>query len=392
MDEYYKHHILPTMTDQPRFTIGSYCSSIVWGGLEMNVVRFLVWMRERGWPVVLYANPDTVLAEKARELKIPLRGIRVPSELSALWKARHLCRLIEMDKTRVMIMHQSRDLLVCSMAGRYAGSKLKLIYSQNMHLGNKRDPIHAFQYRRLDAFVAPLPILAEQAKKQTVVPTERIHIIPHGIELDQFTSRENRTESRRKLSLPQDVPILGIIGRLDPKKGQLTGVKALARLRASGHNCHLLIVGNSTLNEGDAYAAAVRNTVKESGLTDYVHFRPHQEQPQVAYGAMDIFALTSQSETYGLVTIEAMASGLPVIGTDSGGTIDIIDHEKTGLRVPFEDDAALASAVARLIDDPIYAARLAAQGKQDALAKYSHHTQCERWESLLRAVVLPVQL
>lgn len=372
------------MTDRRLFPIGSYCSSTGWGGLEMNVSRFLCWMKQRGWPVFLYASPDSGIMSHAAELGIPSRPFSRPSDLTALWRSRELARRAMADGVRVMLLHQSTDTLVCSLAKKWSGGKLKLAFSQNMHLGNKRDLIHGWQYRQLDALVSPLPVLAKQAEQQTVVPVDKIHVIPHGIELIRFADRIDRSEARTKLGLPIDATIIGIIGRLDPKKGQHVGIKALARLHRLGIPAHLLIVGDSTLGAGDQYRQMLQQTVAQTGLVEFVHFRPYLDQPELAYGAMDIFALTSQSETYGLVTIEAMTSGLPVIGTDSGGTADIIEHERNGLLFPPDDDTALASALNRYIIDHSFAAKLAAQGKQDALARYSHTQQCESWERLFR--------
>lgn len=372
------------MSDALKFPIGSYCSSTGWGGLEMNVSRFLCWMQERGWPVMLYSDPHSGIMSHAAKIGLPSRPFAKTSGLSTLWRSRTLAHMTEHDGVRVLILHQSSDTLVCSLAKRWTGGKLKLVFSQNMHLGNKRDAIHAWQYRQLDAFVAPLPVLAKQAQQQTVVPHERIHVIPHGVELNQFVNRIDREEARQQLHLPIEADIIGIIGRLDPKKGQHIGIEALARLHRDGINAHLLIVGDSTLGAGDSYGQSLHDLVTQSHLSEYVHFRSYLERPELAYGAMDIFVLTSQSETYGLVTIEAMASGLPVIGTDSGGTVDIIEHEKNGLRFPPDDESALASELKRYLQAPQFAARLAAQGKQDALARFSHTQQCDSWEQLLR--------
>jgi glycosyltransferase involved in cell wall biosynthesis len=352
----------------------------------MNVSRFLLWMQQRGWPVMLYADPNSGIMSHAAQLGIPSRPFAKPSEMSALWRSRALTRLAAQDGVRVLILHQSPDTLVCSLAKHWSDGKLNLVFSQNMHLGNKRDLIHAWQYRQLDAFVSPLPILAKQARQQTVVSPERIHVIPHGIELAQFISRIDRFKARQELGLPLDATIIGTIGRLDPKKGQHVGIKALARLREDGLKAHLLIVGDSTVGAGDQYRLSLQEMVTQLGLAEFVHFRPYLDLPALAYGAMDIFVLTSQSETYGLVTIEAMASGLPVIGTDSGGTVDIIEHEHNGLRFPPDDASALASALERYLTDPSLTARFAAQAKADALARYSHIHQCESWERLLRTI------
>ncbi len=356
----------------------------------MNVLRFLHWMKNRGWPVFLYAPSGTVISEHAKEFDVPLVNVGEMPGLPVLWRAHTLAKRAKSDGVRIMIVHQSRDLLPCAIAKSYGG-RFRLIYSQNMHLGNKRDPIHAWQYRKLDAFVAPVPALAKQAQCQTVVPPERIHIIPHGIERERFLKRVDKGEARSRLNLPQGVTIIGIIGRLDPKKGQDVGIKALAKVHASGRPAHLLIVGNPTLHEGKSYQEYLTGLVQKLGLGEFVHFRPWVAEPETAYAAMDIFVLTSQSETYGLVTLEAMTSGLPVIGTDSGGTVDIIEHEVNGLLFPPDNDAALAEALVQMLSDRSWAASLAARGRSDAIERYSHTQQCEAWERLIRNIVDKLQ-
>lgn len=366
------------------FAIASYCSSHAWGGLEMNVLRFLKWMRARNWAVVLYARPDTPLFVRADAFDVPVRSLLSHSKATDLLRARALAKMTVEDNVRVLVMHQSHDLLLSALTKVYRSKQLRLIYQQHMHVaGDKRDLLHAWQYRRLDAFVSLTPSLAKHVRERTVIPPERIHVIPLGIELDPLLNKPSREEARRQLELPADGTIIGVIGRLDPKKGQHVAIKALRRIHDTGYQSHLLIVGAATMNEHADYTAYLHRLVDELRLTPFVHFRPHLEQPALAYAAMDIFVLTSQSETYGMVTIEAFASALPVIGSDSGGTVDLIDHEGNGLRFPPDDDGVLADAVMRLLCDSALASRLAAQGRCDAVGKYSHVRQCERWEDLM---------
>jgi glycosyltransferase involved in cell wall biosynthesis len=122
--------------------------------------------------------------------------------------------------------------------------------------------------------------------------------------------------------------------------------------------------------------------VDEFELQDFVHFRPHEEETEYAYAAFDIFVLASQSETYGMVTVEALASGLPVIGTADGGTLSLITPEVNGLLFTPDDSADLTEKLLQVIEDPAFAANLAMKAEIDAIEKYSHIAQCERWEKI----------
>jgi glycosyltransferase involved in cell wall biosynthesis len=99
-----------------------------------------------------------------------------------------------------------------------------------------------------------------------------------------------------------------------------------------------------------------------------------------------MFVLASKSETYGMVTIEAMASGLPVIGTAEGGTLDIIAHEKSGLLFSPMNEDELAEAMVLYVTQPELAARLADEAKRVATDRYSYTSQCEGWEKMINKI------
>ncbi len=350
----------------------------------MNVLRFLVWMNQRGWRTFLYAHPSSMLYKNAVHTEANVRAVKSRPRLAGVLGAIRVADYIREDNVRFLTVHQSPDILTGVEAKLLSRKSFRLIYSQHMHIGGtKRDIFHSMEYRHLDAWVTPVQWLADRVREKTNIPPEKIHIIPRGIELERFTrNRPDKAKARQRLDLPQDVLLAGVVGRLDLKKCQDTAIKALAKVRRAGHPLHLLIVGDQTLSENTGYAEYLRQLVSELDLQDVVHFRSHQRQPEYAYAALDMFVLASQSETYGMVTIEAMASGLPVIGTDDGGTIDLINHEKNGLRfTPMHDDE-LASAMTRYITEPDFAQGVARQAEQDALAKYSHTCQCEAWERL----------
>ena len=367
------------------FAIAAYCSSTAWGGLEMNILRFLVWMRKRGWMTILYAPAESNLCQKAQEAGIKARFVKSSFKYGDIINARRLARFAKEDHIGILTLQQSRDIFLGVLAKRFSGNSFKLVYSQHMHIGgDKKDYFHSWEYGHFDAWVTPLPWLADRVKEKTTIPVDKIHIIPHGIELERFTSsRPDRKTARQKLAFPQDIVLAGIIGRLDPKKCQDAAVKALARVHRAGHLVHLAVIGAETHSEDTGYGRDLRELVRDLGLNDYVHFRPHQEHPEFAYAALDMFVLASKSETYGMVTIEAMASGLPVIGTAEGGTLDLIANEVNGLLFPPMNEEELAAAMVRYVTDPEFAARLAGEAKKGAADKYSHTRQCEGWEKMI---------
>jgi glycosyltransferase involved in cell wall biosynthesis len=364
--------------------IGFLCHSRSWGGLEMNVLRLARWLHQRGNRIILYGCEGSVLFEKAAESGLPVRHLLSHFKYGDFINAHRLTELIAHDNVDLLLLHERKDIMLGTLTKHGTGPGLRLVYLQHMHIGvNKRDLYHTWLFGNLDAWIVPLEILKERLLDKTHYPAERIAVIPFGIELDLFAnSRTRRQEARDLLELPHDAIIAGMVGRLEEDKNQETLIRALPLLHQNGIDAHALIVGDETMHEQNQYRDRLLSLIDQRNLNNHVHLRPFIDQPELAYAAMDIFTLTSKSETYGMVTIEAMASGLPVIGTRHGGTREIIAHESNGLHIERERPEELAAAVARILRDEIFAQQLARQARDDALSKYSHTRQCELFEQL----------
>jgi glycosyltransferase involved in cell wall biosynthesis len=140
--------------------------------------------------------------------------------------------------------------------------------------------------------------------------------------------------------------ILGIIGLICEKKGQLEAIKALKQLSATHDNTELVVAGESA----DDYAARLQEKVRDDGLEKKVHFPGFIENPECFYEKIDILLMCSRNEGLGRVTIEAMSHGIPVIGYDSGGTKEIIEHGYNGLLYT-GGATELGAMVRKLIED-----------------------------------------
>ena len=206
----------------------------------------------------------------------------------------------------------------------------------------------------------------------TRFPPERIHVVPLGIDPQRLRIGENRrTSSRAQLNLSEDAFVVGLMGRLDPLKGQHVAIEALAQVRSKGYPIQLVLMGDATLHEGNDYHRRISALLEKHALTNVVRLLPGQSDVAAFYHAIDAFALCSAGETFGNVTIEAMAIGLPIIGTNTSGTPEILDHGRCGLLFPPGDTVALADAMAELYDHPDKRAQLAADARARFETNYS---------------------
>lgn len=369
----------------PKKLLGFICPSVSWGGLEMNVLRLACWLKKRGWEIILYGYEGSLLYRKAQENNIKVRDVPSRSKFADIFLAVKLARLIKRDKVNVVLLHLNRNILLTVLGKMFSRNFFKLIYVQHMHVGGKKkDFFHSWEYSHLDIWVTPLPTFVPILLEKINIDPQKIKVIPFGIDMEKFTSEKpDRMQARSLLKLPADVFIAGVIGRLDFKKGQHILIEACTKVHQAGYPLHLLIVGEESLNEQTHYAKYLHQLTEQLNLKEFVHFLPYQKEIETAYKALDLFVLTSQSETYGMVTIEAMACGLPIIATNAGGTKGIIKNDVNGFLVtPFEIDD-LANTIIKVISDQKLRYRLAVQAKKDALEKYSHIRQCEMLEELL---------
>jgi 1,2-diacylglycerol 3-alpha-glucosyltransferase len=174
---------------------------------------------------------------------------------------------------------------------------------------------------------------------------ERYTVIPTGTNLEPFLRADGK--ALRSQMGWQDKTILISVGRLAPEKNWETLLHAFAKVYSDHTDLRLVLIGDGPSRE------SLQQLASELGIAEKVRFTgvlPFEEIPTYLKAA-DLFTFASITETQGLVTIEAMAAGLPVVAVDGSGTRDIVEHGKQGFLV--ENDAdALAKGIDQLVSDP----------------------------------------
>ncbi len=192
-----------------------------------------------------------------------------------------------------------------------------------------------------------------------------IDIIPCGTDTRRF-GHISRIEARRALGLDQDAKIVLYVGRFDRRKGIETLVRAVGQSQLKDQNLKLIIGGGSRPGQSDgAERERIEGIVNELGLQDITMFpgRLGVDNLHLYYAAADVSVVPSHYEPFGLVAIEAMASGTPVVASDVGGLQFTVIPEITGLLAPAKDDAAFAKAIDRILADPNWRDQLGQAGR-----------------------------
>ncbi|MGK7872807.1 MAG: glycosyltransferase family 4 protein [Xenococcaceae cyanobacterium] len=225
-----------------------------------------------------------------------------------------------------------------------------------------------------DLVVATSP--QEQEHMRSLVSRKgNIDVIPCGTDISNFQAIP-QTQARAKLGLnPQEKTVL-YVGRFDPRKGIATLVKACAQLkqRSAVDKLRLIIVGGSDPNRSDgAERQRIEQITQYLGLADCTTFAGqvgHDRLP-LYYAAADVCVVPSHYEPFGLVAIEAMACGTPVIASNVGGLKFTVVPEETGLLAPPKDEAAFAQAIKRILNNPQWAAQLRQNATQRVQENFS---------------------
>jgi D-inositol-3-phosphate glycosyltransferase len=205
----------------------------------------------------------------------------------------------------------------------------------------------------------------EQFRRHYGDPMGQIEIVAPGVE-HAFFAPGDQAGARAALRLPNDVPVLLFVGRIQPLKGPDVAIRALHAMGRS--DALLLIVGGASGSDGDGEVERAHQLVDELGLHDRVVFVPPQPHHILStyYRAADVVIVPSRSESFGLVALEAAACGIPVVASAVGGLLSLVDHGETGFLVPQRDPALFAAAIDRILDDPALAATMSARAFERA--------------------------
>ncbi len=362
------------------------CGSDSRGGLEMNHLRNAKWMQERGHKVLVIGWADTPFARGAQQEGLPFIPLERYRKYYDLDAQRKLLAIILEAKITHLLVRSTYDMSLAAGVKRRLRSNLHLSYFMEMQLGVKKsNPLHTLRFRNFDLWSCPLNYLVEQVRTMTRFPASRIALIPSGIELGKYQSEQTREAAREELQLPTGGLFLGLIGRFDLQKGQKLLLDAFERARKSGmaENVKLCFLGEPTRNEsgGDLYFREMESFIRENELSDLVYMRPFMQDPAVFYRAMNWIVMASKAETFGMVTVEAMAAGTPVLGSDRGGTPELLDQGKTGLLFRSQDVADLAQKIGELASEDFHVPD--SETLRQHAARFSHDRICQLVEKHL---------
>lgn len=201
---------------------------------------------------------------------------------------------------------------------------------------------------------------------------DRITVVLNAIDVKSFEPNQvSEQHLRAELNLAEHYPVIGIVGQLTPRKGQLELIGAFANVLTERPKAILLLVGAPLFNRDYEYEQSLRETAQRLGLSDHVRFLGARSDVAAIMKMLDLLVINSSAEPFGLVALEAMTCGTPVVAAACDGLKEIIESGVDGWLVAPGNEKELVAAILDLSGRPEFCARLAQAGKKKVADSFS---------------------
>lgn len=316
-------------------------SMSIWRGGEECVFLLCQELMTLGVGVVLACRGGSPIDQRARNTNIPVINLplRNAVDFRSAWVLAKYCRENSID---IIHAHNGRDYWLACLA-KTLNPKIKVVITRHILAPLKETMIHQWLYKKIDKVVA-----VSQAVRQsiTVFPSEKLAVVYNGIDIEKYAASLPGA-LRKELGLAAATKIVGMVGKIHASKGHLTFIRSIPEIVSAKPDTVFVVVGGGDSSELQA-------------MNGTVHFLGARNNIPEIMKDLDVFVMASRNEPFGMVTVEAMAAGTPVVGSDSGGTAEIIIDGETGLLFPAEDAEMLAQAVIKVLADENVADKLRA--------------------------------
>jgi glycosyltransferase involved in cell wall biosynthesis len=343
-------------------------SAKVFGGGERHLADLANALAARGHEVHAALRPESPLINELAGLaKENVTTLPLRNALDAV-SARKLARYVREHGIEIVHAHLARDYPLASYATR-RNPGCKLIITRHVLF-----PLNRLHSITLSAVARVIAVSsAVKREMEGLLPGNRIVIIPNGIDVQRFEHEQSQAvlnSFRQRLNIREGDFLVGTVGEITPLKGHEDFLRAAARIRDRLPQTQFLIAGVDGSRKGNNLAALER-LITELKLETSVRMVGWVEDLVAFYRALDVFVSASHTESFGLAIAEAMASGVPVVTTETEGAREIIVNEESGMLVPIGAVESISAAVIELLTADGTRLRLANSGRERIKARFS---------------------
>lgn len=344
-------------------------SASSFGGGERYVVDLTNSLTARGHNVYVAVRPRSPLI---RHLQLPPdRVLTLPLRNALDVRSAHeLERFVRRQRIEVVHAHMARDYSLASYAAR-RNRHTKFVATR--HVLFQLNRLHRHTLARATRVIAVSNAVAEELRSQNILREEQIAVIPNGIDVDRYAracAGFDRVQFLRGMGLRADCLLVGSVGELRTLKRHDDFIRAAAMIAAVFPDTQFVLAGVDTSASGEV-RKELEKLVGELGLKDCFYFLGWVNEAEKLLCAMDVFVSASETESFGLAIVEAMAARTAVVATATEGAQEVIEDQKTGLLVPIGDVERIAEKVCALLRNAARRKEIGLRAAETANAKFS---------------------
>jgi glycosyltransferase involved in cell wall biosynthesis len=265
---------------------------------------------------------------------------------------------------RIAILHATdrpRDAVWCVTLAMLTGTKS--VVHLHLKFADWMSGPQRWAFRRADALIGVSRFVARSLIDNGYSP-EKTYAVLNAIEIEKWDPGLDPMAVRLSFGIASDTPVIACAARLFRGKGQDELIRTLAIIREEIPTVRLMIIGADDRQAmRTSFTAELKQLASDLRVSEHVIFTGQRHDMPALLAACDVFALASMEEPFGLVYLEAMAMKKPVVALASGGTLEIVEHEKSGLLSEPGDSAALAANLVTLLRNPDLRARMGEYGR-----------------------------
>jgi glycosyltransferase involved in cell wall biosynthesis len=355
--------------------------SDAWGGLEQTALGDVRLLMQNGFRVSLMVREnspiDHAVKMESPQIRLTYSPAHVRNYLD-MGMLRLLRHLVDEEGVNLIHCHQT-SLLGSVVPALMARRHVALVVSRHiLNSHNKRDPIHAILYQRVDYMLVLSQTMRRNLATTFPVPEKKLRIVNLAIDMERFNPNVvDRSLMRGEWGIPPDSFLVGLVGRIDPMKGQDLMVKALAQVRKNYPDVLGVMVGNETPGLEGRYLKELQESIRQLHLEDSILVQPAKKEVPEVMAALDLFVMPSWSEAFGLVAIEAMAMGIPCI-LGRGGSAEEMAGGSGAELVRAQDAYDLARKIIQLRNNPRIREEMKKHGREYVAENHSKGVRLQK--------------
>ncbi|MCX7157217.1 MAG: glycosyltransferase family 4 protein [Rhodocyclales bacterium] len=353
-------------------------ASCGWGGQEIRILEESRGLIGRGHEVTVACPAHARMTAEAARFGVPV--IPLPIEFKTVAGFVALRDYLASHAPDVVNTHSSADSWLTGLACATLGKPPAIVRTRHISAPVSGNVFNRWLYRQAKGVVTTGESLRRHLLETLDLDPARVMSVPTGIDTERFSPVKcaaDKAAAKLALGLDPAQRHVGIVATLRSWKGHLFLLDAFAQLDRP--DLHLLIVGEGPMR------GPIEEKIAALGMVSRVTLAGQRSDPEHWLQAMDVFCLPSYAnEGVPQAVLQAMLCGLPIVTTPVGAILEAVTHGETALVVPPKDAAALAAAIARLLDDSTLVARLGEAARRVASADFSREAMLDRMETIFR--------